>query len=61
MTEAKLRFEVTLTRDGSTETINTFTWGATRQEAYARVAEQFERDGAWGGWSFTVAQEPTGV
>lgn len=60
------RFEVTLTRDGSTERQDTFTWATTRNKAVIRVAQTFERDAnsdspVYDGWSFEVAQEPTHV
>lgn len=58
-TETKLRFEVKLTRNGSSERVNTFTWGATRSEAYVRVTDMLDRDETWEGWSFELAQEPT--
>lgn len=54
------RFEVTLTRDGSTDTVHTFTWGVTRQQAYNRAVILVE-DPFWEGWSFAVANEPTAV
>jgi hypothetical protein len=52
------KYAVTLTRDGSTERVDSFTWGGSRSHAVARVAEQFDRDDMWKGWSFEVSQRP---
>lgn len=57
------RFDVVLTRDGSDECVDTFTWGETRDQAYNRVAQMLDHDAitdhVWEGWSFEVAYEPT--
>jgi hypothetical protein len=53
------RFDVTLTRDGTTERKTSFTWGRDYDHAYARMAEEFERNSLWQGWSFKVASQPT--
>ena len=59
MTEELKRFEVTLTKTGE-RTQHTFTWGKTRDQAYARIAEMLvQSPDLWAGWSFTVANEPT--
>lgn len=54
------RFELTLTRDGSSERIDTFTWGETRKAAYIRTVDTME-DSTWDGWSFELAQKPTKI
>lgn len=59
-TDTLLRWDVTLTQDGRTTKIDTFTWGRTRQEAYARIAQAVDSDPLWEGWSFTLATRPTG-
>lgn len=64
MSDELKRFEVTLTRNGSTEHVDTFTWGETRSDAYNRVAAMLDHDSVlespvWDGWSFVVANEPT--
>lgn len=66
MSEELKRFEVTLTRNGSAERMDTFTWGVTRDDAYNRVAQTLDHDSvlpepAWVGWSFAVADEPTEI
>ena len=54
------RFEVTLTRDGTSERVDTFTWGFTRNQACIRVTQMLDQNPEhWEGWSFAVAQEPT--
>lgn len=50
------RYDLTLTRDGSTERIDTFVWGETRNEAYARVTDLMDE---WDGWSFQLATQHT--
>lgn len=52
------RWDVTLTRDGSSETVHTFTWGVRYSSAYARVVEIIERP-EWDGWSFKINNTPT--
>lgn len=56
-----LRWDVTLTEDNGPGRVDTFTWGGSRRHALARVAEQFDRDDVWAGWSFEVAQRPTKI
>ena len=60
-----LRWGLVITRDGTSGTgrnrVDTFTWGGTRRHAVARVAEQFDRDDLWAGWSFEITQRPIGA
>lgn len=62
---ALLRWGVVITRDGTDgrgrNRVDTFTWGGSRRHAVARVAEQFDRDDLWAGWSFAVSQRPVGA
>lgn len=55
---AQRRFDVTLTLDGSTETVHTFTWGVDYQAAYNRIAQGLE-DSFWDGWSFEISKTPS--
>lgn len=53
------RWDVTLSHDaGTLPDVHTFTWGARRSSAYARVVDLIETP-EWDGWSFTVAERPT--
>lgn len=55
------RWELTLTRDGSSERVDTFVWGTTRAQAYVRATAVLDADPRlWAGWSFELAQTPTG-
>lgn len=47
------RFELDLFEDGTDEKIETFTWGPTYRQAYARVIDTME-DATWNGWSFKL-------
>jgi hypothetical protein len=59
MTDELKRYAVTLTSPGE-RTQSTFTWANTRNGAIARVATMLDKEpDVWGGWSFTVADEPT--
>jgi len=58
MSASTLRWDVTLTQNGTTNKIDTFTWADTRSQAVARVAEIMDRDEWWEGWSFTLADSP---
>lgn len=61
MTEELSRYEVTMEHRDSGETIPSYTLAQTRDDAYNRVAEMVLRQTeVWGGWWFTVADEPTG-
>ena len=58
-TKPLTRYEVRLyAPEGAwAQDINTFTWGSSYDAAYARIAEQFDRDNLWEGWSFAIVPE----
>lgn len=57
-TKNLLRFDLRLTQDGGPGVVNTFTWGETRMDAYARVVDTMDsEDGIWDGWSFELSKQ----
>lgn len=56
------RWDVTMTPDHPTATdrpVQTFTWGVTRMDAYARITDTMDSSDMWDGWSFSLANAPT--
>lgn len=55
------RWDLTLTRDGSSERVDSFVWGTTREQAYVRATAVLDnRPDLWEGWSFELAQTDSG-
>jgi hypothetical protein len=59
MTETLHKWNVTFTHRITREKVHTFTWGATRGEAFSRMREQMAGDPTtWKGYVFRVATLP---